>query len=223
MDELDEEVVPVPEKKVLPKHIALVLDATNHFEVLGLPVPELDESGNLPNWGVADNKIQRQYKITSLRVHPDKHQAVKNEAKIAFDKATHARDCLMDVGLREQYLREFGLKLRSNTSSAWKPTTGKEQVRNAQAEVDKHKRKKAMEKAHFDVFRNRVNQQQKDLIRQAQDRKYEKDQRLKEKKRKREREETKTDSEDSEDSSSEEESALERLRRKKKQKRGLRF
>ena len=105
-------------KKILPPAIATVINAQTHFEVLGLPLPEPDEGG-LPIWGVADTKIQRQYRVSSLKVHPDKHRSFPDEAKEAFDKVSQARDCLLDIGLREAYLREYGLKLRQNNSSSW--------------------------------------------------------------------------------------------------------
>eukprot|EP01084_Bolivina_argentea_P077147 139859_1 len=98
--------------------ISRVVHSNDHFEVLELPAPKLDDL-NRVIWTVQKNEIKKQYFKISRQVHPDRHICNDEESKRAansFDIVQRSFKTLHDNITREQYVNEYGKKLKYKIS-----------------------------------------------------------------------------------------------------------
>ena len=98
--------------------ISRVAFSKDHFSVLELPPPVLDDL-NRTIWTVQKSQIKKQYFKISRQVHPDKHVHDEKQSKRAadsFDIVQIAYQTLMDNIKREEYVNEYGDKLKYKLS-----------------------------------------------------------------------------------------------------------
>ena len=100
--------------------ISRVMHSSNHFEVLELPPPKLDDLDRVV-WTAQRSDVKQQYYKISRQVHPDRHVADEKQSKRAadsFDIVQAAFQTLHDSAKREEYLTEFGEKLKYKASKS---------------------------------------------------------------------------------------------------------
>eukprot|EP00483_Globobulimina_turgida_P010340 UN10360 len=98
--------------------ISRVIHSNNHFEVLELPAPKLDDL-NRVIWTVQKSEIKKQYFKISRQVHPDRHVGDETQSKRAansFDIVQGSFETLHNNITGEQYVNQFGEKLKYKMS-----------------------------------------------------------------------------------------------------------
>ena len=166
--------------------ISRVVHSSDYFEVLELAPPVLDDL-NRVIWTVQKSQIKKQYFKISRQVHPDRHTGDESESKRAassFDTVQNAFNCLSDSVKREQYVNEYGEKLKYAASKHKYDTNDNDQSLDKQNEdlesykLKRLRRQKLMEQeaneyeqSVMDEFNQRVKRAEMKRVRAKQMRK----------------------------------------------------
>ena len=91
-----------------------VLDAKNHFDVLGLDPPRVATNGQA-EWLYTTKAVKTRFRKLSLKVHPD--HCADPLAADAFHRVREAHTVLSDVATRDTYMRQYMDANRSRMSA----------------------------------------------------------------------------------------------------------
>mmetsp|Transcript_29323 Transcript_29323/g.41137 ORF Transcript_29323/g.41137 Transcript_29323/m.41137 type:complete len:220 (+) Transcript_29323:57-716(+) len=140
----------------LPKNVQQVLDAKNHFEIMGLPLPQWDALG-MALWTVTDLEIKSAFKKLSLLTHPDKNRNNLEAARDAFEKVKAAHEVISDEMLRDDYIKKYIDENKTVEASNWvPPKDGAELEKELEVEMKKQEDKATLMKKHYASFQDKI-------------------------------------------------------------------
>eukprot|EP01084_Bolivina_argentea_P182169 314547_1 len=166
---------PVKRRKLNRDHMSptsRVMDCSNHFDVLELVAPTLDEL-NRVIWTTQKTQIKKQYFKISRQVHPDRHVGDEKQSKRAaksFDLVQRSFETLNDNVKREQYVTEYGEKLKYERSKTKFDVVGNDSDNSKRLSLEKQnqqleesqtkrlKRKRLIEKEANEFEQNILNE-----------------------------------------------------------------
>lgn len=133
-----------------------VVDAKDHFEVLRLPPPVLNDIGQTL-WPVMNKQLKEHFKQLSLLTHPDKHPNLEDAGR-AFEILTNAFRTLTDSSLREPYIKGYIEAVEDpERPRGWAPTTDVSSQLKEELALAKKASEAKFEEANR--FRSQLNQQ----------------------------------------------------------------
>lgn len=152
-DDIDDDgsAMPKPAKPTGPQSLQDIIDATNKFDMLGLPVPEWDELGSAV-WGANDADIKLAYKKMSIFTHPDKNRGEAEKASEAFELVKKAFEALSNPDELCTILATFVERARSKEEKVYVPAS----EQDVEALVRQKRREKELKAKQVEIYKSKL-------------------------------------------------------------------
>jgi curved DNA-binding protein CbpA len=174
-DDIDDtQAAPAPlvqENPAVPKKMTLddVLNASNTFGAMGVPVPEWDELG-APVWLVSDAELKMAFKKMSILTHPDKNRDRAEEAQRAFESVQQAFASLSSVESRDTILLQFVARAREAEAQAkGYEAFGADNDQSLEQLVVLKRKQEALKKKQVEMYQQQVQQKMKERKKRQRD------------------------------------------------------